>query len=123
MPQEPEKDFTFQLREMLGKFPEGLRLTQHDLVFVGWLYFWEKTPGKRIFRMANSPGRLPRQQKPWGGEAGQAHVRGLLILALDEAERLDEQAVRTVRELLDRSGSQLIVRKGTGSNWTRSCPN
>lgn len=37
------QDFTFQLREMLGKFPAGLRLTSHDLVFVGWLYFWEKS--------------------------------------------------------------------------------
>lgn len=45
----------------------------------------------------------------WGGEAGQAHARGLLIMALDEAERLDEQAVYTVRELLDRTGSQLMV--------------
>ncbi|MFP4035180.1 MAG: SbcC/MukB-like Walker B domain-containing protein [Desulfovermiculus sp.] len=45
----------------------------------------------------------------WGGEAGQAQARGLLIMALDEAERLDEQAVYTVRELLDRSGSQLLV--------------
>ena len=45
----------------------------------------------------------------WGGEAGQAHAQGLLIMALDEAERLDEQAVYTVRELLDRSGSQLMV--------------
>ena len=45
----------------------------------------------------------------WGGEAGQTRARGLLIMALDEAERLDEQAVYTVRELLDRSGSQLLV--------------
>jgi chromosome partition protein MukB len=45
----------------------------------------------------------------WGGEAGQAQARGLLIMALDEAERLDEQAVHTVRELLDRAGSQLLV--------------
>jgi len=45
----------------------------------------------------------------WGGEAGQAQAKGLLIMALDEAERLDEQAVYTVRELLDRSGSQLMV--------------
>ncbi len=45
----------------------------------------------------------------WGGEAGQAQARGLLIMALDEAERLDEQAVYTVRELLDRAGSQLMV--------------
>ncbi len=41
--QSPEKDFTFQLREMLGKFPAGLKLGSHDLVFVGWLYFWEKS--------------------------------------------------------------------------------
>ncbi|MDZ7759158.1 MAG: SbcC/MukB-like Walker B domain-containing protein [Desulfovermiculus sp.] len=45
----------------------------------------------------------------WGGEAGQAQAKGLLIMALDEAERLDEQAVYTVRELLDRSGAQLMV--------------
>jgi chromosome partition protein MukB len=45
----------------------------------------------------------------WGGEAGQVQARGLLIMALDEAERLDEQAVYTVRELLDRSSSQLLV--------------
>lgn len=42
MPQETRKDFTFQLRELLGKFPAGLKLSAHDLVFVGWLYFWEK---------------------------------------------------------------------------------
>ncbi|MFP4213757.1 MAG: SbcC/MukB-like Walker B domain-containing protein [Desulfohalobiaceae bacterium] len=45
----------------------------------------------------------------WGGEAGQTQARGLLIMALDEAERLDEQAVHTVRELLQRTGSQLLV--------------
>ncbi|MGM0425170.1 MAG: SbcC/MukB-like Walker B domain-containing protein [Thermodesulfobacteriota bacterium] len=45
----------------------------------------------------------------WGGETGQAQTRGLLIMALDEAERLDEQAVYTVRELLERTGSQLLV--------------
>ncbi|WP_045210599.1 SbcC/MukB-like Walker B domain-containing protein [Desulfonatronovibrio magnus] len=44
----------------------------------------------------------------WGGEAGHAR-RGLLIMALDEAERLDEQAVNTVRELLDRVECQLLV--------------
>ncbi|MDZ7759160.1 MAG: hypothetical protein U5L00_02755 [Desulfovermiculus sp.] len=43
MHQDEDKDFTFQLREMLGKFPAGLKLTPHDLVFVGWLYFWEKS--------------------------------------------------------------------------------
>ena len=43
MHQDQDKDFTFQLREMLGKFPAGLKLTPHDLVLVGWLYFWEKS--------------------------------------------------------------------------------
>ncbi|MFP4258508.1 MAG: hypothetical protein ACLFRE_05835 [Desulfovermiculus sp.] len=43
MAQETAQDFTFQLRELLGKFPAGLKLTPHDLVFVGWLYFWEKS--------------------------------------------------------------------------------
>lgn len=44
----------------------------------------------------------------WGGESGRTQ-RGLLIMALDEAERLDEQAVNTVRELLDRVKCQLLV--------------
>jgi hypothetical protein len=43
MAQETAQDFTFQLRELLGKFPAGLKLTPHDLVFVGWFYFWEKS--------------------------------------------------------------------------------
>jgi hypothetical protein len=43
MAQETAQDFTFQLRKLLGKFPAGLKLTPHDLVFVGWLYFWEKS--------------------------------------------------------------------------------
>ncbi len=47
MQQDSDRDFTFQLREMLGKFPAGLRLTSHDLVFIGWLYFWEQSTRQR----------------------------------------------------------------------------
>ena len=47
MNQDSPNDVTFQLREMLGKFPSGLRLTSHDLVFVGWLYFLEKSTRQR----------------------------------------------------------------------------
>ncbi|MFW5730680.1 MAG: SbcC/MukB-like Walker B domain-containing protein [Desulfonatronovibrionaceae bacterium] len=44
----------------------------------------------------------------WGSESGSTQ-RGLLIMALDEAERLDQQAVHTVRQLLDRVQCQLLV--------------
>ncbi|RQD64563.1 MAG: hypothetical protein D5R98_04805 [Desulfonatronovibrio sp. MSAO_Bac4] len=47
MDQDYKDDFIFQLREMLGKFPSGLKLSQHDLALVGWLYFWEKSTKKR----------------------------------------------------------------------------
>lgn len=47
MNQDIKSDFTFQLREMLGKFPAGLKLGPHDLAHVGWLYFLEKSTRKR----------------------------------------------------------------------------
>lgn len=47
MSQDTQQDFTFQLREMLSKFPAGLKLSSHDLAFVGWIYFWEKSTNQK----------------------------------------------------------------------------
>ncbi len=45
----------------------------------------------------------------WGRETGQTRSQGLPLMGLDEAERLDENALLTVRGLLDRVGCQLLV--------------
>ncbi|HDQ41736.1 MAG TPA: hypothetical protein ENN39_12030 [Desulfonatronum sp.] len=43
------------------------------------------------------------------GGSDRSKVQGMLLMALDEAERLDEKAVLTVRSLLDRVNCQLLV--------------
>lgn len=43
------------------------------------------------------------------GGSDRSRVQGMLLMALDEAERLDEKAVLTVRSLLDRVNCQLLV--------------
>lgn len=44
-----------------------------------------------------------------GSESGRQRSSGFLLMALDEAERLDERAMNTVRELLDRVECQLML--------------
>ncbi|NCD25929.1 MAG: hypothetical protein EOL86_10135 [Deltaproteobacteria bacterium] len=44
-----------------------------------------------------------------GSEAGRQRGSGFLLMALDEAERLDERAMNTVRDLLDRVECQLVL--------------
>jgi chromosome partition protein MukB len=43
------------------------------------------------------------------GGSDRSKVQGMLLMALDEAERLDEKALLTVRSLLDRVNCQLLV--------------
>jgi chromosome partition protein MukB len=44
-----------------------------------------------------------------GSDSGQHRGSGILLMALDEAERLDERAMNTVRDLLDRVECQLVL--------------
>lgn len=106
MQQLSERDFTFQLREMLGKFPAGLKLTSHDLVFVGWLYFWEKNTRQKD---------IPDRELTW--QIDQAVKNLGLKEAISNTAALDRLLqYRLIRRSITASGTEAycLTRLGRG---------
>ncbi|MFW5818945.1 MAG: hypothetical protein ACOCVE_03800 [Desulfovermiculus sp.] len=106
MSQETKYDFTFQLRELLGKFPAGLKLSAHDLVFVGWLYFWEKSTRQKD---------IPERELTW--QIDQAAKTLRLTDAISNSAALDRLLqYRLVRRSITGSGRDAfcLTRLGRG---------
>ena len=106
MTQETKTDFTFQLRELLGKFPAGLKLSAHDLVFVGWLYFWEKSTRQKD---------IPERELTWQLEQAVKTLR--LTDAISNSAALDRLLqYRLVRRSITGSGRDTfcLTRLGRG---------
>ncbi len=106
MHQAEGQDFTFQLRELLGKFPAGLKLSAHDLVFVGWLYFWEKSTRQKD---------IPERELTWQIEQAVKTLR--LTDAISNSAALDRLLqYRLVRRSITGSGRDAfcLTRLGRG---------
>lgn len=114
------QEFITQIRGLISRYARGTEIEEDQIsdyrTYIRLTWAIEDTEGK-IRRSGFSSGEglginlaiclslLFYEGSEGGGERGS----GVLLMALDEAERLDERAMGTVRTLLDRVRCQMIL--------------